>query len=243
MAIFKVLCLIGFVLLSSGYAREHGVRHGSFPRPHHHGFHRYKHILKRHVSADGISREGADSKRSERVEESSNEVWQQKGTQGQIKVKGQYKVAGKLEETDNNKFPNEMPPLSSGKKPALPGGNGQQANGEAEPPNVILLPGGINTGTEYEIIGPNGKPIPVKPVKPDGGVNTGNGGGNGITDPVNPVPIKPDKPVEPVNPVEPNGGGNTGTGGSTETGGGTSSGGGTTGNIIYSCLIIIFIHM
>ena len=57
MAIFKVLFLIGFVLLSSGYARQHQARHGPRFRQDY-GFHRYKLILKSRLNADGISRQG-----------------------------------------------------------------------------------------------------------------------------------------------------------------------------------------
>ena len=76
MAIFKVLCLFGFVVLSLVYGRTHEEKHGS----HHHNraFHRYKHIIKRHLNVHHISRHGPTSKRSEKVEESSHKVWQQK---------------------------------------------------------------------------------------------------------------------------------------------------------------------
>ncbi|CAB4004337.1 Hypothetical predicted protein [Paramuricea clavata] len=63
MAIFKALCLIGFVLLSSGYARKHEARHGSRFR-HDYGFHRYKQILKRHESGDGNPRNGGSTQRA-----------------------------------------------------------------------------------------------------------------------------------------------------------------------------------
>ena len=97
MAILKVLCLIGFVLLSSSYARKHEAGHGHHSR----GFHRYKHILKRHLSADQIFRQAPSSRRSERVEESSD-VWLQKGSQRQTKRRHH-------EET-NSVFPNKGHP-------------------------------------------------------------------------------------------------------------------------------------
>ena len=132
MAIFKVLCLIGFVLLSSGYARKHRVRHGSFR--HHHDFHRYMHIFKRHLGADGISRKGAGSKRSERVEESSHRVWQQNRNRKQIplvksedgshevvqpgsKKSGKDKGNGKDE---NPNRPNEINVITLGTKTTAP---------------------------------------------------------------------------------------------------------------------------
>ena len=96
MAILKVLCLIGFVLLSSSYARKHETGHGHHSR----GFHRYKHILKRHLSADQIFRQAPSSRRSERVEESSD-VWLQKGSQRQTK---------RRHEETNSVFPNKRHP-------------------------------------------------------------------------------------------------------------------------------------
>ena len=69
MTIFKVLCLIGCVLLSSGYARQQQARHGSRFR-HDYGFHRYKHILKRHESGNGNPRyEGSTQRASTGVSE------------------------------------------------------------------------------------------------------------------------------------------------------------------------------
>jgi hypothetical protein len=78
---FKVLCFIGFVLLSSSCARQHEAGHGSFH--HNRGFHKYKHILKRRLSADQIFRQGPGSRRPERFEESSR-VRLQQGSQSQI---------------------------------------------------------------------------------------------------------------------------------------------------------------
>ncbi len=129
MAILKVLCLIGFVLLSSSYARKHEAGHGHHSR----GFHRYKHILKRHLSADQIFRQGQGSKRSERVEESSH-VWLQNGSQRQTKRRHH-------EET-NSVFPNKGHPSDilfhsrSDVKPART--------------TIVLGPGG-NKGPTYEV--------------------------------------------------------------------------------------------
>ncbi|CAB3996011.1 Hypothetical predicted protein [Paramuricea clavata] len=63
------------------------------------------HIFKRHLGADGISREGAGSKRSERVEESSHKVRQQNRNRKQIPLVysegGSYEVAEQGSENPN----------------------------------------------------------------------------------------------------------------------------------------------
>ena len=69
MAIFKVLCFVGFVLLSYGHAREHNdVKQRLFP-PRHRLMHRHRHLLKRHLDLDDIPVRKSATKRSEKVEE------------------------------------------------------------------------------------------------------------------------------------------------------------------------------
>ena len=79
MAVFKVLCLIGFVLLSSGYAREREVkdhlRHKSSR------FDGLKHIFARRHYVQRFSRLSPASKRSERIQESSSAMWYENNTE------------------------------------------------------------------------------------------------------------------------------------------------------------------
>ena len=127
MAIFKMLCFIGFVLLSSSHAREYNGRHRSLHHDHH--FHKYRHILKRHVTAQGHS-----PKRSKKVEDSSK-VWLHKGNENS--------TPAKLKQVETNKaipdkgFPSGGILLPSGKKPV-------RGNSKIVPTQVVTLPGGNN---------------------------------------------------------------------------------------------------
>ena len=77
MAVFKVLCLIGFFLLSSGYARKRKVK----DHLHHKssGFDGLKHIFRRRHYVQRFSRPA--SKRSERIQESSSAMWYENNTE------------------------------------------------------------------------------------------------------------------------------------------------------------------
>ena len=67
MAVFKMLCFIGFVLLSCGHAREHDeAKHRLFhPR---HLIHRHKNIVQRHRNAFKIPVRKLATKKSEKVD-------------------------------------------------------------------------------------------------------------------------------------------------------------------------------
>jgi hypothetical protein len=170
-AMFKTFCFIfvGFVLLSSGYGRKH---EGSQRSPHHHRqFHKYQHILKRHLNADEFRREERGSKRSEKVEESS-QIWLQKGNKKNVpsKLELETNKGIPIKELPNKELPNKIPFPNSGKKPI---GNGGKIvippGGKLVPTEVVTLPGG-NKGPEYEIIDSSGKPVnPGKPINPQPG--------------------------------------------------------------------------
>ncbi len=152
MAIFKVLCLIGFLWLSSSCARKHEARHGSFQ--HSDGFHRYKHILKRRLSADRIFRQGPGSRRSERVEELSK-VWLP--TKIRIKETNSAFPNQPTEGHPNNRLSNNRLPQKGDLNKGLP--NNRPVDG--------LLPSGKKPGQGGI----------ESPVRPEGGQEPGKGGG------------------------------------------------------------------
>ena len=194
MAIFKVLCFIGFLLLSSSDAREHKGRHRSLHHDHH--FRKYRHILKRHLTADQLPYEEHSSKRSEKVEDSSK-VWLQKGNEKTLPAKLEIETNRANPDTG---FPSGNVLLPSGKKPV--GGNGKIV-----PTKVVTVPGG-NKGPEYGASG--------RPVKP------GNGQGD-IETPIRPGENQGGQPVQGgVIQPEQVGSGQPGQGGSGQPGQGGS---------------------
>ena len=67
MAVFKVFCFIGFVLLSCGHARKHAEAKHRLYHPRH-LIHQHKHIVKRHLNGKEIPVQKSARKKSEKVD-------------------------------------------------------------------------------------------------------------------------------------------------------------------------------
>ena len=133
MAALKILSLIAFALTTFAYARHQVPKH-RIVHPGH-LFHRHRHFLRRHIITDPDSNVSHHSfKRSERIEDSSNNVWLQHEHKHPVIVKGLDPVGSEQDEkplkpTDDSDENESLPKPNPGE--TLPGQSGERTVGTA----------------------------------------------------------------------------------------------------------------